>query len=368
MALRYWTSVFLLAALFGRAFQAQRAFEKQQALFPQPSTGVFEAWVSEEPEVLFVHPAASHDTGRLNGSYQPFVKEVRAVCTLVSLDGRALAPLKARCAFRLSPQVADPVLSYGDLVRVEGKVEKPLPAANPGQFDYAHFLKTKGVAYVIYAAPGKWKKAEKPGVAPAFVKTPAGGPRLSPEAFAKGDNGRNWNSKYGWFLLRWSYRLKRAAEDALYRYLPFPQNALLDGILLGERSPLPDDLVESFFLTGTIHILAVSGMITAFIAGLFFLVFRTLQLGRKGAAGLTLVAVLFFILMTGAHPPVCRAGLFSILALLAVFFERRIHGGVLLMATAALLIALNPFVLEDLSFQISFLATAGLMVMAPWMM
>ncbi len=72
--------------------------------------------------------------------------------------------------------------------------------------------------------------------------------------------------------------------------------------------------------------------------------------------------------MTGAHPPVCRAGLFSILALLAVVFERRVRGGILLLSTAFILIMTNPFVVEDLSFQISFLATAGLMVMSPWMM
>ena len=342
----------------GRFFQAQWDFEKEEVVFPQPQKGIFKVWISEEPEVLFEHYPGSHDSGRLKGSYQPFVKEVRAVCTLISCDGHGVPPLKARCTFRFSPQVSPPILSYGDVVWVEGKIEKPLSALNPGQFDYAQYLKTKGIAYVIYAAPGQWRKVE-----PSEVST---SPSAPTGAAPRNDFHRHF--KYGWILLRWSYGLKRAAEDALYRYLPFPQNALLDGILLGERSPLPDDLVQSFFLTGTIHILAVSGMITAFIAGLFFLVFRTLQFRRKWAAGMTLIALLFFIFMTGAHPPVCRAGLFSALALLAILFERRIHGGALLMTTAAFLIGLNPFVLEDLSFQISFLATAGLMVMAPWMM
>ncbi len=344
MAYRYWFAFVLSVALLFRVFQGQWAFEKQRAVFPGPQTGIFTAWVSEEPEVLFEHNPGSHDTGRLNNSYQPFVKEVRAVCTLFSHDGRPVPPVKARCTFRLDPRTTQPILSYGDVLRIQGKVEKPLPVLNPGQFDYAHYLKTKGVAYLIYAAPGKWEKVRQ----------------------VSGGNGHP--GFQGWTILRWSYGLKRAAENALYRYLPFPENALLDGILLGERSPLPDDLVESFFLTGTIHILAVSGMITAFIAGLFFLVFRTFQIKRKWAAGLTLVVLLFFVFMTGAHPPVCRAGLFSTLALFAILFERRVHGGMLLMTTAALIIAFNPFVLEDLSFQISFLATAGLMVMAPWIM
>ena len=328
--------VLLAFALALRCWQAEQTFEIQKAVFAQPQKGLFKLWVSEEPEVLFERSPGSHDTGRLDGFYQPFVKEVRAVCTLVSWDGRPMPPVKLRCAFRFSPEVSQPILSYGDMVEVEGKVQEPSPAMNPGQFDYADYLKTKGVAYVMYAAPGKWRKFEQ--------------------------------SQEGWFFRRWSCSLKRWAEDTLYRYLSFPENALLDGILLGERSPLPEDVVQSFFLTGTIHILAVSGMITAFIAGLLFMVFRTLQFNRKWAAGLALVGIVFFIFMTGAHPPVCRAGLFSALALLAVIFERRIHGGVLLLATAAILIARNPFVLQDLSFQISFLATAGLMVMSSWMM
>jgi len=323
-----------------RFFQAGQAFESQREVFGPAQKGLFKVWVTEEPEVLFDRLPGSHDTGRSRGLYQPFVKEARAVCALLSFDGRPVPPVRVRCAFRISPRVPQPVLSYGDTVEIEGKIQTPSPAMNPGQFDYADYLKTKGVAYVMYASPGKWKKTAQPS--------------------AEAGNG--------WFFLRWSCALKRAAEDSLYRFLPFPENALLDGILLGERSPLPDEVVQSFFLTGTIHILAVSGMITAFIAGLLFTVFRALQLRRKWAAGLTLVGLLFFIFMTGAHPPVCRAGLFSALALLAVLLERRIHGGVLLVSTAVFLILLNPFVLEDLSFQISFLATAGLMVMSSWMM
>jgi competence protein ComEC len=381
----------LLAALaLGlRYWQADQALRHETSAFPQGQKGFFKAWVSEEPQVLFEHLPGSHDTGRLNGFYQPFVKEVRAVCTLISFDGKPLPPIKVRCTFRLSAKVPQEVLSYGELVDIAGKIQPPSSAVNPGQFDYAHYLKTKGVAYVLYAGPGEWGKSptispENPsplglgfggpqGISPVGAVGEMGRVRgdgtpsfstLTPTLSRLGRGGR----EYGWFFLRWAYGLRRWAEEAIYRYLPFPENALLDGILLGERTPLPDDMVQSFFLTGTIHILAVSGMITAFLAGLFFIVFRAFQFKRKWAAGLTLVALIFFIFMTGAHPPVCRAGLFSALALLAVLLERRIHGGALLLTTATLLVAWNPFVVEDLSFQISFLATAGLMVMASWMM
>jgi competence protein ComEC len=322
-----------LAFLFFRYFQAQGDFDRQRALFAQPAPGHWRAWVAEEPEVLFNHQEGRHDTGRKDGFYQSFVKEVRAVCVLKSREGVAVPPVKVRCTLRLDSEAPPvPLLSYGETVEIEGNLLIPPAAQNPGQFDYARYLKTRLIPYVLYASPREWRPV--------------------------GTGGQD-----GWLYMEASCRLRRWAQDRIYSLLPFPQNALLDGILLGERGALPGEMVEAFMETGTVHILAVSGMITAFVAGILFILFRACQIPRKPSALLTLLGVVFFITLTGAHAPVCRAGLFAILALLSVLLERRIHGGVLLLATAWVLVAVNPFVLEDLSFQISFLATAGLMVM-----
>lgn len=331
-----WIFTFLILALIFRFWQNQRDWQTQLEVFSPTAKGEFKVWVAEEPEVFFGHELQSHDTGRGAQSYQPLVKEVRAVCEVMAYNGTPIPPVKARCVFKLSAWPPQALLSYGETLDLEGEILRPSSALNPGQFDYAQYLKTKGVAYVAYLSPGHWR--------------------------ATGEESP------GFFLWRWACHLKRWAGDRIYQNLPYPENALLSGILLGDRTALPDEVVESFFVTGTIHILAVSGMITGFVAGLFFTLFKVLRLDRKWAAALAIGMILFFILMTGAHPPVCRAGLFSILALLAVLFERRVHGGVLLLFTAFILIMVNPFVIEDLSFQISFLAVAGLMVMSPWMM
>jgi competence protein ComEC len=331
-----WISSILVITLIFRFWQNQQDWQKQLGVFPSAAKGVFKVWVAEEPEVFFDHEPQSHDTGLGLDSYQANVKEVRAVCEVTSYNGAPILPVKARCVFKLTPSHFQSILFYGETLQLGGEMLRPSPALNPGQFDYAQYLKTKGVAYVAYLSPGYWKVTEEEGS--------------------------------GFFLWQWACSLKGWAEERIYQFLPYPENALLSGILLGDRTSLPEEVVESFFVTGTIHILAVSGMITGFVAGLFFTLFRVLQLNRKWSAALAIGMILFFILMTGAHPPVCRAGLFSILALLAVLFERRVHGGVLLIATAFILVMVNPFVVEDLSFQISFLATAGLMVMSPWTM
>jgi competence protein ComEC len=331
-----WISSILVIATVFRFWQNQQDWRKQLDVFPSPAKGVFKVWVAEEPEFFLDHEPQSHDTGYDSGGYLPAVKEVRAVCEVTSYNGMPILPVKARCVFKLSPFHLKRILFYGETLQLEGEILRPSAALNPGQFDYAQYLKTKGIAYVAYLSPGNWR--------------------------VTGEEGR------GFFLWQWACDLKRWAEERIYQFLPYPENALLSGILLGDRTSLPDEVVESFFVTGTIHILAVSGMITGFVAGLFFTLFRVLQLSRKWSAALAIGMILFFILMTGAHPPVCRAGLFSILALLAVLFERRVHGGILLISTAFILVMANPFVVEDLSFQISFLATAGLMVMSPWAM
>ncbi|HET9869650.1 MAG TPA: ComEC/Rec2 family competence protein, partial [bacterium] len=321
-------------ALILRLVQVQADWGRQQALFPAPVRGDFRAWVAEAPEVLYPREPGGHADGRAGEDYAPEVAEVRAACVLLSLDGKPLAPVKARVTFTLSPRDPQPRLAYGGTVEFYGRVGPPSPALNPGQFDEARFLRDRGMAYVGSADAGAWRPIP-------------GAPRR------------------GFFLARWAAGLKEGLEARVDALWPYPESALMEGVLLGDRTGLPQDLVESFIVTGTVHILAVSGLITAFVAGALFLCFRALRAPRRAAAGLTLIGLVFFVLVTGAHPPVLRAGIFAGLALTALLAGRRVWPGTLLLATAFLVALLNPFALEDFSFQISFLATAGLMVMGP---
>ncbi|HVM32874.1 MAG TPA: ComEC/Rec2 family competence protein [bacterium] len=327
----------VLLAVALRFFQAQALFDQQRNLFPHPTQGLFKVWVAEAPEKLFPREPGSHADGRQGSFYAPPVYEVRAVCRLLSLDGKPLPPVKARLVLKLSPDRPQPLLSYGEAVTFQGLVGPPEGAQNPGQFDYARFLQNQGVALTGVARSGAWR-------------------------------GLPEETDHGFFPLAWAAAFRDRVEGRVDALWPYPESALMSGILLGERVGLPQDLVETFIVTGTVHILAVAGLITAFVAGLLLLLLRVLGFPRKGAAALALAGLAFFVLLTGAHPPAFRAGLFSGLALVGIFFERRVWAGRLLLATAFLLVLANPFALADLSFQISFLATAGLMVLAPWLL
>lgn len=316
-----------------RALDARKQFARAIARFPAPVTGTFGGYVAEDPEVLFERVPGGHETGREGDRYVEYVERIRAVVVIQTLEGRPVPSFRARASFVQPKDGGGEVLSYGDSFEARGTLTRPPPALNPGQFDYAGYLRNRGVSHLLFVTP---RAIRRGGVSPAA-------------------------SRFG----RFSYSFKRRIEEVITRTLPYPENALMSGLLLGERASLSHEMLDAFNLTGTTHILAVSGMNTALIAALLFLGFRVLRAPRKAAALLSMGALGAYVVMTGAPPSVCRAGLFSGLALGAVVMERRPHAGVLLVLTAAILTAFSPFGLTDLSFQLSFLAVMGLAVISP---
>lgn len=145
--------------------------------------------------------------------------------------------------------------------------------------------------------------------------------------------------------------------------LPSPQAELLSGILLGNKKNLPPQLKLSLRDTSTLHIVVVSGQNLTMVAGLF-LPFAWL-ISRKFAILLSLLAIVFYTILTGAQVPVLRAALMASASFLAVLLGRQKDGIWVLAVTGGFMLLLNPLWVDDLSFQLSFLATTGVVVLAP---
>lgn len=145
--------------------------------------------------------------------------------------------------------------------------------------------------------------------------------------------------------------------------LPSPQAELLSGILLGQNKNLPGRLKLALRDTSTLHIVVASGQNLSLVAG-FFLSFSGL-IGRKKAVGLGLLASIFYTLMSGMQIPILRAAIMFSFASLASFFGRERDGWWVLLVTAALMLLVNPAWITNLSFQLSFLATFGVIVISP---
>ncbi|MEJ2601096.1 MAG: ComEC/Rec2 family competence protein, partial [Anaerolineales bacterium] len=170
----------------------------------------------------------------------------------------------------------------------------------------------------------------------------------------------------GNFLLAWVYALKRRALGTVYQIFPDPEASLMAGILLGVETGIPGPVQQAFQATGTSHIIAISGFNITILAGLFSTLFVKL-LGKRRrylAAGLSAAAIGLYTIRVGAEAAVVRAALMGALALFARQVGRQQDGLNSLGLVAALMALANPNILWDVGFQLSFMATLGLVLYA----
>lgn len=157
--------------------------------------------------------------------------------------------------------------------------------------------------------------------------------------------------------------IRERLDEKIAALLPSPQAQLLSGITLGQKKDLPFDLKLALRDTSTLHMVVVSGQNLSLLA-ILILKFSGF-LTRKVAIILSFSVITFYIFLTGGQIPVLRAALMSFLSGTAQLFGRLNDGFWALLITASLMLLVNPRWILDLSFQLSFMATFGLVVIAP---
>lgn len=167
------------------------------------------------------------------------------------------------------------------------------------------------------------------------------------------------------FAIKWDVlrSQRQALDQKIATLLPSPQAELLSGILLGQNTDLPGHLKLALRDTSTLHIVVASGQNLNMTAG-FFLALSGL-IKRKNALLLSLVAAVGYTILSGMQIPVIRALIMFSLASLAQVFGRQRDGIWVLSVTAGLMLLINPSWITSLSFQLSFLATLGVIWAAP---
>jgi competence protein ComEC len=155
----------------------------------------------------------------------------------------------------------------------------------------------------------------------------------------------------------------RKFSAGMQNALPEPQASFGLGLLIGQRTTLPQDLVSALTLVGLVHIVAVSGYNVTILARAA----AKLKLPSKyQQLWLSLALIGAFILMTGFSASIVRAAIVSLLSLWAWYYGRKIRPIVLILFTAALTGLANPFyVWSDLGWYLSFLAFFGILIIAP---
>ncbi|MFH1451012.1 MAG: ComEC/Rec2 family competence protein [bacterium] len=161
------------------------------------------------------------------------------------------------------------------------------------------------------------------------------------------------------------FKFKAKFEGAIGLAVKEPHASFLSGILLGSRQNIPDDLKNDFATTSLTHILAISGynivIVSAAVFWVLLFFFR-----RNVAFWFALLAIFLFTILTGASASVVRSALMGGLILMATSSGRLYDSKNALALVAFLMVLANPMILRfDIGFQLSFLATLGILYVSP---
>ncbi len=226
-------------------------------------------------------------------------------------------------------------LDIGDRITITGQLYLPKQAQNPNQFDYAKFLKNKGVYTTFYSSDNNIIKINKP------------------------------DSTY-WKTLQF---LNSTRTSIIYKHskiIKSPNLELLGGIVFGDDAINPtQDLKDSFRHSGLLHILAASGMNVTLIFGIWYFIAQRIRLNYKISIGIGMLLIIVYTCMTGFGPSILRASIMLLFILFGKLIDKDANSVSLLFFVALILLIYNPALINDIGFQLSFIVTLGLLVTCP---
>jgi len=154
--------------------------------------------------------------------------------------------------------------------------------------------------------------------------------------------------------------------DTINAMLSEPHASFLSALLIGARRGIPSTITEAFNRTGTTHIVAISGSNITIIAAIIVRLVQLVGIGRRSAFWWVSIAIGAFVLFAGATASVVRAGIMAFVVLLARQLGRPSRALNVMVLAATSMTVINPLILlYDAGFQLSFLATIGLVYVNP---
>jgi competence protein ComEC len=161
----------------------------------------------------------------------------------------------------------------------------------------------------------------------------------------------------------WFNQMTRRFSTGMENALPEPLASFGLGLLVGQRTNLPADVLNQLTVVGLIHIVAVSGYnLTILIRAIQRLKIRS----KYQRVSLSFILIIGFLMVTGFSASIVRAALVSVLGLLAWYYGRTLRPILIIAFAAALTGLFNPFyVWSDIGWYLSFLAFFGILVIAP---
>jgi len=212
--------------------------------------------------------------------------------------------------------------NYGDELRVIGKIEEP-PVFEG--FDYKSYLAKQKIFTLI-----RESEIEK----------------LSEKRFS-------------------IYRFRQRLAGIIDNSYPSEESSLLKAMTLGIKSDISDNLKDKLNKSGIRHLTAISGMHTIILINALMFLLLGIGLWRKQAFVLTLVFIILFVVLTGFQPSTIRASIMASMLLLAQAIGRLGDPIRAIILTALVMLGINPLLIVDIGFQLSFLAVLGINYLFP---
>lgn len=161
-------------------------------------------------------------------------------------------------------------------------------------------------------------------------------------------------------------RIRENSVNVYRRYLSVPESSLVAGIVLGYKNDIGQEMYELMVKSGTIHIAVASGYNIMLVGGTVLSICFWLM-KRKWASLVAVLAMLFYALEAGGEPPVARAVIMAGSVFAAAVIGRKALSWWILLITGWMMVIFEPWLLVNVSFQLSMAASVGLMVVEPLM-
>lgn len=224
----------------------------------------------------------------------------------------------------------------GDHVQLQGALQAPGEARNFGGFDYRHYLRfqhihwqliVKGTSAVVRSAPASWSLGH---------------------------------------TLRWNDQFRAMLGDGVDRLFPKEQAGFMKGMLVGLTDDIDPQQFQQFSQLGLTHIIAISGLNVAVFLACLLWIMRKLRFTRETYFITAMIMMPIYIAVTGASPSIVRAGLMAMIGLYAAYRHTLKDGLHTVLIVGCGMLIWEPYYLLDVSFQLSFLVTIGLILGVPY--
>ncbi len=250
---------------------------------------------------------------------------LRFLLETYKIEGKKIKDIKVTGkAYVTIPQNENIDLYPGQKISIFGILYQPKTSTNPGGFNFQKYLTRQGV---FVGLKGFKVNLQNQNIKPKFAL----------------------------------WKLRKRIINSHSRWLNSPNGELLSSIVLGRRAVnLPYDIYDLFIKAGLAHVLAASGFHVSLLLGIILVITRNLESRWQFIIGL--ITLTIYVGLTGIYPSVMRAAIMGVAALTGIVLDRKVKPLGALLLAANILLLINPLWIGDLGFQLSFLATLGLII------